>query len=165
RPRCPLRGRRTAAGLGRRRGLRDLLDHRHAARAARGGRGRAPHPDGGPGATRVPVRERPRRGRAQPNPRVAVRRSYPAHRLTRTEENKMSHSPESPSDLSRRTLLRRAAAAGLLAVPATGLLGACATGGGGDSNTGSGGPKTAANPLGVKEDAALEVVIFEGGYG
>jgi len=77
----------------------------------------------------------------------------------------MSHSPESPSDLSRRTLLRRAAAAGLLAVPATGLLGACATGGGGDSNTGSGGTKTAANPLGVKEDAALEVVIFEGGYG
>src|SRR5204863_84553 len=61
--------------------------------------------------------------------------------------------------------LRRAAAAGLLAVPATGLLGACATGGGGDSNTGGGGTKTAANPLGVKEDAELEVVIFEGGYG
>ena len=38
----------------------------------------------------------------------------------------MSVSPEKFGDVSRRTLLRHAAAAGLLAVPAAGLLSACA---------------------------------------
>lgn len=68
---------------------------------------------------------------------------------------------------NRRTVLRRAAAAGLLATPAAGLLSACATSGGDDEgNTDQDtGTKSAANPLGVKEDAALEIIIFNGGYG
>ncbi|TDC65320.1 carbohydrate ABC transporter, N-acetylglucosamine/diacetylchitobiose-binding protein [Micromonospora sp. KC207] len=67
--------------------------------------------------------------------------------------------------VDRRTLLRRAAAAGLLATPAAGLLGGCV--GGGDAGTPqqAQGEKTADNPLGVKEDAELEVVIFNGGLG
>ncbi|MEH0822604.1 MULTISPECIES: N-acetylglucosamine/diacetylchitobiose ABC transporter substrate-binding protein [unclassified Micromonospora] len=78
----------------------------------------------------------------------------------------MSITPDQPSEVSRRTLLGRAAAAGLLATPAVSLLGACATStsdeGGSKAETGT---KSATNPLGVKEDAPLEVVIFNGGYG
>ncbi|MBE1492029.1 N-acetylglucosamine/diacetylchitobiose ABC transporter substrate-binding protein [Plantactinospora soyae] len=68
---------------------------------------------------------------------------------------------------SRRTVLRRAAAVGLLAIPAAGFLGACATSGGDDEGTTEQdtGTKSATNPLGVKEDAALEIIIFNGGYG
>lgn len=69
------------------------------------------------------------------------------------------------SDLTRRNLLRVGATAGLLAVPAAGLLDACASGGGNNNNSSSGGTKTATNPFGVKEDAPLEVVIFNGGFG
>ncbi|WP_234358987.1 MULTISPECIES: N-acetylglucosamine/diacetylchitobiose ABC transporter substrate-binding protein [unclassified Plantactinospora] len=76
--------------------------------------------------------------------------------------------PDLPAALgsSRRTVLRRAAAAGLLTIPAAGLLGACATGGDDEGSTEQEtGEKSATNPLGVKEDAALEVIIFNGGYG
>jgi N-acetylglucosamine transport system substrate-binding protein len=73
-------------------------------------------------------------------------------------------SAEPMSNLDRRTLLRRAAAVGLVALPGAGLLSACATSGGGDGNSGGGGDKTAANPLGVKDNASLDVVIFNGGY-
>jgi N-acetylglucosamine transport system substrate-binding protein len=76
----------------------------------------------------------------------------------------MSATPDHASDLSRRTLLRRAAAAGLLATPAAGLLSACATGGGGDGD-GDGDEAAAGNPLGVKKDSAVEVVVFNGGFG
>jgi N-acetylglucosamine transport system substrate-binding protein len=69
-----------------------------------------------------------------------------------------------PSLLSRRELLRRAAAVALIAGPAGGLLSACATSGGGDEDTSGGGTKSAKNPFGVKADAPLEVVIFNGGY-
>lgn len=75
--------------------------------------------------------------------------------------------PESthPSLLSRRELLRRAAGVALLVGPGAGLLSACATSGGDDDNdTSGGGKKSEKNPFGVKEDAALEVVIFNGGY-
>ncbi|GII21768.1 N-acetylglucosamine/diacetylchitobiose ABC transporter substrate-binding protein [Planosporangium mesophilum] len=75
----------------------------------------------------------------------------------------MSVSPEE-STIDRRALLRRAAAVGLVTLPGAGLLSACATSGGGDSGDTGGGKKTAANPLGVKEDAPLDVVIFPGGY-
>jgi len=64
--------------------------------------------------------------------------------------------------VSRRSLL----SAGALAA-ASASLGACALSGGGDdkpSNTEQG-AKNAVNPLGVKEDAALEVVVFNGGFG
>ncbi|MEV4490478.1 N-acetylglucosamine/diacetylchitobiose ABC transporter substrate-binding protein [Micromonospora coxensis] len=78
----------------------------------------------------------------------------------------MSITPGNPGELNRRTLLGRAAAAGLLATPAVSLLGACATSGS-DEGTGKAeeGTKSATNPLGVKDDAPLEVVIFNGGYG
>src|SRR3954454_20629078 len=73
---------------------------------------------------------------------------------------------DSPSTPSRRALLRNAAALGIVAVPSYSLLSACATSGGDDnSGSNSGGTKSAANPLGVKEDAPLDVVIFNGGYG
>ncbi|MEO3743156.1 N-acetylglucosamine/diacetylchitobiose ABC transporter substrate-binding protein [Plantactinospora sp. B5E13] len=70
--------------------------------------------------------------------------------------------------MNRREILRRTAAAGLLAAPATGLLTGCALGGGGDEESGGEtyvGTKSEQNPLGVKEDAPLEVVIFNGGFG
>ena len=69
--------------------------------------------------------------------------------------------------MNRRDILRRSAAAGLLATPAAGLLAGCATGGGDDKgDTGTyKGTKSEQNPLGVKEDAPLEVVIFNGGFG
>jgi N-acetylglucosamine transport system substrate-binding protein len=70
----------------------------------------------------------------------------------------------SSSDLSRRTLLRRAGAAGLLATPVGGLLAACAGGGGGGSQTG-GGAKSADNPFGVKDSSTVKVVVFDGGLG
>ncbi|SDZ12196.1 N-acetylglucosamine transport system substrate-binding protein [Micromonospora pattaloongensis] len=76
----------------------------------------------------------------------------------------MSVTPDSTSDLSRRSLLQRAAAAGLLATPAAGLLAGCVSGGG-DSGPKAEGEKSADNPLGVKEDAELEIVIFNGGLG
>ncbi|MFF0467703.1 N-acetylglucosamine/diacetylchitobiose ABC transporter substrate-binding protein [Micromonospora zamorensis] len=78
----------------------------------------------------------------------------------------MSITPEHPVALDRRTLLRRAAAVGVLATPAIGLLGACATSGSDKENEQvAGGTKSEKNPLGVKEDAAIEVIIFNGGYG
>ncbi|RKN50577.1 N-acetylglucosamine/diacetylchitobiose ABC transporter substrate-binding protein [Micromonospora endolithica] len=69
--------------------------------------------------------------------------------------------------MNRRDILRRTAAAGLLATPAAGLLAGCATGGGDDSDGTDAyqGTKSEQNPLGVKEDAPLEVVIFSGGFG
>ncbi|MFI7609061.1 N-acetylglucosamine/diacetylchitobiose ABC transporter substrate-binding protein [Micromonospora sp. NPDC049366] len=68
--------------------------------------------------------------------------------------------------MNRRDILRRSAAAGLLATPAAGLLTGCATGGGGDDDAKVyQGTKSEQNPLGVAEDAPLEVVIFNGGFG
>jgi N-acetylglucosamine transport system substrate-binding protein len=73
--------------------------------------------------------------------------------------------PPDNTNLSRRTLLGRAAAAGLLATPAAGLLSGCLGGGDDDAPEQAEGQKTAENPLGVKADAELEVVIFNGGLG
>ena len=63
-------------------------------------------------------------------------------------------------DPNRRGLLRAAAA--LTTVP---LLGGCVTSGGDEPAASGNGDKSAQNPLGVKEDAPLEVVVFKGGYG
>jgi N-acetylglucosamine transport system substrate-binding protein len=76
----------------------------------------------------------------------------------------MSDFPTPTPSVSRRDLIRKAGAVGLLAVPAVGFLEACATGGGSGGTTNGGGAKSAKNPLGVKEDAELDVVIFNGGY-
>ncbi|OKI60699.1 N-acetylglucosamine/diacetylchitobiose ABC transporter substrate-binding protein [Micromonospora sp. CB01531] len=69
--------------------------------------------------------------------------------------------------MNRREILRRTAAASLLATPAAGLLAGCATSGGDDKKDTDTykGTKSEQNPLGVKEDAPLEVVIFNGGFG
>ncbi|NJP35661.1 N-acetylglucosamine/diacetylchitobiose ABC transporter substrate-binding protein [Micromonospora thermarum] len=72
----------------------------------------------------------------------------------------MSVSP----DLNRRTLLRRAAAAGLLVTPAAGLLSACA-GSEPAKNDDTGGAKSKDNPFGVKDGSAVKVVVFNGGLG
>jgi N-acetylglucosamine transport system substrate-binding protein len=64
---------------------------------------------------------------------------------------------------TRRHLLKQAALLGL-AVPLAPALSACATGGS-DSGKSSQGTKSSANPFGVKDTTALEVVIFKGGYG
>src|SRR5579859_8140360 len=82
----------------------------------------------------------------------------------------MSFSPEdpeapAPSSLTRRTVLQRAAAAGVVALPVTGLLDACAGGGSSDNSGGGGGTKSDKNPFGVKDGDPLEVVIFDGGFG
>ncbi|MFJ6750177.1 MULTISPECIES: N-acetylglucosamine/diacetylchitobiose ABC transporter substrate-binding protein [unclassified Streptomyces] len=68
------------------------------------------------------------------------------------------------TSLNRRDVMKRAAAAGLLSVPAVGALSSCASAGG-EENDAERGTKTAKNPLGVKQDAGLAVYIFNGGYG
>jgi N-acetylglucosamine transport system substrate-binding protein len=68
-----------------------------------------------------------------------------------------------PSLLSRRELLRRAAAVTVLMGPAAGLLSACATSSDDDDKS-TGGAKSDKNPFGVKADAPLELIIFNGGY-
>ncbi|SEN34886.1 N-acetylglucosamine/diacetylchitobiose ABC transporter substrate-binding protein [Actinacidiphila rubida] len=72
------------------------------------------------------------------------------------------------SEMNRRDLVKRSAALGLVAVPAAGLLSACASSGGSDSNSSTKPTKGAAskdNPFGVNDSAALDIVIFDGGYG
>ncbi|MTE21470.1 carbohydrate ABC transporter, N-acetylglucosamine/diacetylchitobiose-binding protein [Streptomyces sp. TRM43335] len=69
------------------------------------------------------------------------------------------------TDVNRRDLIKRAAAAGLVAAPAMGVLSACASGGGAGQEKVEKAEKTDRNPLGVNKSAPLEVVIFNGGYG
>jgi N-acetylglucosamine transport system substrate-binding protein len=69
-----------------------------------------------------------------------------------------------PSELDRRTLLRRAAAVGLLATPAVGMLSAC-VGSSDDTQKQSEGTKSATNPLGIDPKSPIEVIIFNGGLG
>jgi N-acetylglucosamine transport system substrate-binding protein len=69
-----------------------------------------------------------------------------------------------PSELDRRTLLRRAAAVGLLATPAVGMLSAC-VGSSSDTQQQSEGTKSATNPLGIDPKSPIEVIIFNGGLG
>ncbi len=76
----------------------------------------------------------------------------------------MSQLPDSTSDLSRRSLLRGTAAAGLLATPAVALLSACAGSSTGD-DTADTGAKTNDNPLGVADTGMVDVVVFLGGLG
>ena len=65
---------------------------------------------------------------------------------------------------SRRDILRGVAAAGVATATAVAAP-ACAMGGDDSSGGGARAGKDATNPLGVKEDAPLEVVIFNGGFG
>ncbi|RSM72222.1 carbohydrate ABC transporter, N-acetylglucosamine/diacetylchitobiose-binding protein [Actinoplanes sp. ATCC 53533] len=71
-------------------------------------------------------------------------------------------------EVDRRTLLRRAAAVGLLATPAVTMLSACVGGGSDDKDAAADKPAgtvSATNPLGIKEDEPLEIIIFNGGLG
>jgi N-acetylglucosamine transport system substrate-binding protein len=68
------------------------------------------------------------------------------------------------SEVNRRDLIKRATAASLVAVPSAGLLSACASSGGGTTSDKTG-AKTNTNPFGVTDSAALDIVIFKGGYG
>src|SRR6266511_660301 len=74
----------------------------------------------------------------------------------------MSDSPITPSELSRRNVLRAAAAAGLLATPAVGALAASA---GGDKGGTGGGKVSGDSPFKAKEDTTVNVVVFNGGLG
>src|SRR3954453_5551639 len=75
----------------------------------------------------------------------------------------MNPAPQLRPCPTRRSLLKTAGTAAL-GVP---LLAACVTSGRKDDTSDSvgTGEKTAGNPLGVKADAPLEVVVFKGGYG
>src|SRR5436305_5349517 len=75
----------------------------------------------------------------------------------------MSNSQDTPSDLSRRNVLRAAAAAGLMAVPAAGALAGCASST--PSSSTAGGAKGADNPFGVADSSTVNVVVFDGGLG
>ncbi|MCA6090569.1 N-acetylglucosamine/diacetylchitobiose ABC transporter substrate-binding protein [Streptomyces sp. SCA3-4] len=79
----------------------------------------------------------------------------------------MGSTPEfSRRAYSRRDLIKRAAALGLIAVPTVSALSACASGDGGDGDKQvDKGKKTDKNPLAVNEGAPLDVVIFDGGFG
>lgn len=66
--------------------------------------------------------------------------------------------------LSRRQVLGRAAAAGLLATPAAALLSSCATGGGTD-NGDDGSEATDDNPFGFDSSSDVDAVFFTGGFG
>ncbi|NGO67042.1 N-acetylglucosamine/diacetylchitobiose ABC transporter substrate-binding protein [Streptomyces boncukensis] len=68
------------------------------------------------------------------------------------------------TSVNRRDVMKRSAAVGLLAVPGAAALSSCATGGDDDGDKAEKGDKTKKNPLGVKEDADLQVYIFNGGY-
>ncbi|GAA2668967.1 N-acetylglucosamine/diacetylchitobiose ABC transporter substrate-binding protein [Actinoplanes palleronii] len=69
------------------------------------------------------------------------------------------------SELDRRTLLRRAAAVGLVAAPGVSFLSACAGGSDAPSTPQATGDKSADNPLGIDAKAGVEIVIFDGGLG
>src|SRR4051812_45814076 len=80
-------------------------------------------------------------------------------------------SPGEGEDLSmgsvfnRRDLMKRAAAAGLVAAPTATFLTSCASGGDDKPDKVEEGTKSDKNPLAVNESAGLEVVIFDGGFG
>ncbi|REK91524.1 carbohydrate ABC transporter, N-acetylglucosamine/diacetylchitobiose-binding protein [Streptomyces inhibens] len=71
----------------------------------------------------------------------------------------------STSEFNRRDLVKRAAALGIVAVPAMSMLSACASGGSDGEDKVEKGKKSAKNPLAVNESAGLDVVIFDGGFG
>ncbi|MFV0427345.1 MAG: N-acetylglucosamine/diacetylchitobiose ABC transporter substrate-binding protein [Beutenbergiaceae bacterium] len=73
----------------------------------------------------------------------------------------------SENSISRRNILRGALYTAA-AVPLGISLASCATGGGGGSTGGGGGSSaeiTADNPFGISDGAAVDAVIFDGGYG
>ncbi|AJP04324.1 ABC transporter substrate-binding protein [Streptomyces cyaneogriseus subsp. noncyanogenus] len=77
-----------------------------------------------------------------------------------------NHGTDGTAAVGRRDLIKRSAALGLISVPTMSFLSACASGGGGDDGEkAKAGKKTAKNPLAVNESAAMEFVLFDGGFG
>lgn len=75
-----------------------------------------------------------------------------------------STSAQQPHEgVGRRDLIKKSAALGVVAVPAMSFLSACASSD--SSSKQEKGTKSATNPLGVKENAPLDIVIFDGGFG
>jgi N-acetylglucosamine transport system substrate-binding protein len=68
------------------------------------------------------------------------------------------------TNVNRRDLIKRAIAAGVIAVPAVGALSSCASGSGSDAKVAKG-KKSAKNPLAVNASAPLEFYVFDGGFG
>ena len=66
--------------------------------------------------------------------------------------------------INRRTFVRGALATAVF-LPLAGTLASCASPSGGGSTSTSGGTKSAKNPFGLADDASIEAVIFNGGYG
>lgn len=69
------------------------------------------------------------------------------------------------SNVNRRDLLRRAAAAGALTLPGVAALSSCASSGGGADDKVAKGTRSARNPLGVNATAPVEFYVFDGGFG
>lgn len=69
------------------------------------------------------------------------------------------------TDVNRRDLIKRSAAAGVVALPVMGALSSCASGSGDSNDKVEPGKKTDKNPIGANADEGIEVVIFNGGYG
>lgn len=67
--------------------------------------------------------------------------------------------------LGRRDVIKRSAALGLITIPTMSFLSACASSDDGGDKQVEKGKTSAKNPLGVNETAALDVVIFDGGFG
>jgi N-acetylglucosamine transport system substrate-binding protein len=71
---------------------------------------------------------------------------------------------QSPAGIDRRTLLQRVGLTALIAGPGATLLSACATSSSKKKDDVKANNADAKNPFGVKANAALDVVIFMGGY-
>jgi N-acetylglucosamine transport system substrate-binding protein len=68
------------------------------------------------------------------------------------------------SKIGRRSLLRGSLAAAAV-LPLSGTLASCASSGNDNNNSQQGGTKSADNPFGMADNATVDAVIFNGGYG
>ena len=148
-------------------GRRGLVDHRRAAGPADRRRGGRQPARGGGHPAGLSVGQRARRQGTQRTDRGAVRRAHPPNCLGNVARIGREPTRMNPESQVRPYPTRRAVlqTAGTVAVAAP-LLAGCVTAGKKDDTTAAAGAaKTADNPLGVKADAPLEVVVFKGGYG
>ncbi|MFF1421013.1 N-acetylglucosamine/diacetylchitobiose ABC transporter substrate-binding protein [Streptomyces sp. NPDC058280] len=76
-----------------------------------------------------------------------------------------STSAQNNEGLGRRDVIKRSAAIGLITVPTMGFLSSCASSDSGSDDKVKKGKTSAKNPLGVNESAALDFVLFDGGFG
>ena len=174
---APVRGRHPGPDR-RRAGRRRLLDHQRLHRPAAHDGGRRTDPGQWPGPTPLPVRQHPGRGRAQPRPRSRVRgpdhprhlsrrtRHTPQPDLTtlRTWRNTHEHHQE-PTPAARLSprLSRGRGAAPRQRLP--GVLRDVGDRGTPGASSAPAGNTSETNPFGMASNAAVDAVIFNGGYG